>query len=36
MKTLTVALERRSYEIHIGSGLLAGAGAAVRAVCPRA
>lgn len=36
MKTLTVALERRSYDIHIGSGLLTGAGASVRAVCPRA
>lgn len=36
MKTLTVALGRRAYDIHIGSGLLDGAGSAVQAVCPRA
>ena len=36
MKTLSVALPGRAYEIHIESGLLDRAGEYVRAVCPRA
>ena len=36
MKTLTVALPGREYDIHIGPGLLAGAGEAIRSVCPKA
>ena len=36
MKTLTVALGRRTYDIRIGSGLLDGAGEAILEVCPRA
>ncbi|MBQ3557643.1 MAG: 3-dehydroquinate synthase [Oscillospiraceae bacterium] len=36
MKTLSVALPGREYEIHIEAGLLDRAGEYVRAVCPRA
>ncbi len=36
MKSLTVALPGREYDIVIGRGLLREAGARVRAVCPRA
>lgn len=36
MKTLTVALPGREYDIRIGPGLLAGAGEAIRSVCPKA
>ena len=36
MKTLTVALPGREYDIRIGPGLLAGAGEAIRGVCPKA
>ena len=36
MKTLTVALPGHAYDIRIAPGLLATAGEAVRAVCPRA
>lgn len=36
MKTLSVTLPGREYEIHIASGLLDRAGEYVRAVCPRA
>lgn len=36
MKTLTVALPGRAYNIHIESGLLDRAGEYIRAACPRA
>lgn len=36
MKTLSVALPGREYEIHIESGLLDRAGEYIRAVCPKA
>lgn len=36
MRTLKVALPGREYEIRVEAGCLAGAGEAVKAVCPRA
>ena len=36
MKTLSVNLGSRSYDIHIAKGLLDGAGEAIRPVCPKA
>ena len=36
MKTLRVSLQERSYDIQIAPGLLAAAGEAIRAVCPKA